>query len=272
MGMMVGANGVGVRTATPYGTQSSNTVKPVRTTTNKKKKYKKLNYNYREVSGRILRSKTSVSARQTVTHARTVVAMLRRRYNCGEYNDRDLEIAIIHAEKMVRIAKKKLKNLRAEEQARRTSEFQKAEDEREEENSSRREEEVSSESSEMDEQKLREMIRRMEKELQELAAENNLDELTDECVGGGGEMSEEELKLMKKKHRCDEMRQIVEADMKYLKAMFQRMMQEQQETTSAAILELTSAAVNAPAPVSLAAAGGSAAPAAVEGASMDMTV
>ena len=271
MGMMVGANGVVVRTATPYGTQSGSSGKPVRTTTNKKKKYKRLNYNYREVSGRILRSKTSVSARQTVTHARTVVAMLRRRYGCGEYNDRDLEIAIIHAEKMVRIAKKKLKNLRAEEQARRTSELEKAEDEREEENSSGREEEVSSESSEMNEQKLREMIRRMEKELQELAAENNLDELTDECAGGGGEMSGEELKLMKKKHRCDEMRQIVEADMKYLKAMFQRMMQEQQEVTAAAAtLELSNAVAGTQVGVSLAAAGGGAQP--TEGGSVDTTV
>lgn len=271
MGMMVGANGVVVRTATPYGTQNS-TRKTVQTKTNKKKKYKKLNYNYREVSGRILRAKTSVSARQTVTHARTVVAMLRRRYGCGEYNDRDLEIAIIHAEKMVRIAKKKLKNLKAEELARRTSEVEKIEEEKEEENSAE-EQEVSAESSGMSEEELREMIRRMEKELQELAAQNSLDELTDECLGGGGKMSEEELKLMKKKHRCDEMRQIVEADMKYLKAMFQRMIQEQQETTNAAVLELTGAAVNAnaPSPVSLAAAGGSAAPAA-EGSSVDMTV
>ena len=83
-------------------------------------------------------------------------------------------------------------------------------------------------------------------------------------------MSEEELKLMKKKHRCDEMRQIVEADMKYLKAMFQRMMQEQQETTNAAVLELTSAAVNAPAPVSLAAGG--AAVSAAEGGGVDASV
>ena len=272
MGMMVGANGVVVRTADPYGTQkNNNTRRPVQTTTNRKKKYKKLNYNYREVSGRILRAKTSVSARQTVTHARTVVAMLRRRYGCGEYNDRDLEIAIIHAEKMVRIAKKKLKNLKAEELAKRTSEVEKIEEAKEEENESAGREEIRSDSSEMSEEKLREMIRRMEKELQELAAENSMDELTDECMGGGGKMSEEELKLVKKKHRCDEMRQIVEADMKYLKAMFQRMVQEQQETTNAAILELTGAVTNVPAPVSLAAAGGSAAPAA-EGGSVDASV
>ena len=250
MGMMIGADGVVIRTANPYGSNSSNT-RNIKTTTNKKKKYKKLNYNYREVSGRILRAKTSVSTRQVVTHARTVVAMLRRRYGCGEYNDRDLEIAIIHAEKMVRIAKKKLKNIKEEENASETKETQ-------------------PESGEMSEEELRKMIRRLQQELQELAAENSMDELTQECYGGGGRMNEEELKLMKKKHRCDEMRQIVEADMKYLKAMFQRMMQEQQEIASAATLELSGAMVSAPAGVSPA-AGGSA-PAAMEGQALDTSV
>ena len=268
MGMMIGADGVVIRTASPYGNQNSNNTRNVQTKSNKKKKYKKLNYNYREVSGRILRAKTSVSTRQVVTHARTVVAMLRRRYGCGEYNDRDLEIAIIHAEKMVRIAKKKLKNIKAEELAQRTSEVEKITEEREEERASETEE-TQSEGGEMSEEELRKMIRRMEQELQELAAENNMDELTQECYGGGGKMSEEELKMMKKKHRCDEMRQIVEADMKYLKAMFQRMMQEQQEIASAATLELSSAMVSAPAGVSLTAGS---APAAMEGQAVDASV
>ena len=67
----------------------------------------------------------------TRRHSSVAVAMLRRRYGCGEYNDRELEIAIVHAEKMVRIAKKKLKNLRMEELARRTSEAEKIREERE---------------------------------------------------------------------------------------------------------------------------------------------
>ena len=112
MGMMVGTASVVTRTNS-YGNKSSRSTGGVKTQAAKKKKYKRLNYNYREVSGRIIRAKTSVSSTQVVTLARTRVAMLRRRRNCGEYNDRDLDIAIIHAEKMVRIAKKKLKNLKA---------------------------------------------------------------------------------------------------------------------------------------------------------------
>lgn len=266
MGMMVGANGVVIRTAEPYGSKNSSSTGGVRKKTNKKKKYKKLNYNYREVSGRIIRAKTSVSARQVVAHARTVAAMLRRRHGCGDYNDRDLEIAIIHAEKMVRIAKKKLKNLKSEELARRTSEVEKIEEEREEENSSEMEE-APSESVGMSKEEIREMIRRMEQELQELTAENNLDDLMDECISGG-QMNEEELKQMKRKHRCDEMRRIVEADMKYLKAMFHRMLQEQQEIASAVTLELSEAMTNTPASISLTAGSMPAA----EGGSVDALV
>lgn len=278
MGMMIGAGGVVIRTADPYGSScgnpcgmaKSNNKSAVSSRTNKKKKYKKLNYNYRDVSGRIVRAKTSVSAGLVVAHARTMVAVLRRRYGCGEYNDRDLEIAIIHAEKMVRIAKKKLKNLKMEEQGRRTSEAKKAEEELEDENSLNTAD-MQSEEREISEDELRDMIRELEKELQELAAENSMDELTDECLGGSRAVSDEELEQIKKKHRCDEMRQIVEADMKYLKAMFQRMMQEQQEVTAAAAtLELSNAVAGTQVGVSLAAAGGGAQP--TEGGSVDTTV
>lgn len=267
MGMMVGAGGVVVRTANPYGAAKTNS-SPVRKTTNNSKKRKRLNYNYRDVSGRILRAKTSVSATLVVTHARTMVAVLRRRYGCGEYNDRDLEIAIIHAEKMVRIAKKKLKNLKMEEMGRRTSEAEKAQEELEDENSLNTAD-MQSEEREISADELRDMIRELEQELQELAAENGLDDLMDECLGAGGAVSEEELERVKKKHRCDEMRQIVEADMKYLKAMFQRMMQEQQEIAAAATLELSGAMNNTPVTISMAAAADASAEA---GANVDASV
>ena len=251
--MMIGAGGIVVKTADPYGAPKTSNTNAVRRTAPKKKKTKKLNYNYRDVSGRILRAKTSVSANLVVTHARTMVAVLRRRYGCGEYSDRELEIAIVHAEKMVRIAKKKVKNLKMEEGERRTAEADKAQEALENE-SSLGTTDMQAEKREVDEEKLREMIQELEQELQELAAENSLDDLTDACLGGGGEMSEEELEKIKKKHRCDEMRQIVEADMKYLRAVFQRILQEQQEIATAATLELSGAMANSPATVSLTAA------------------
>lgn len=41
-------------------------------------------------------------------------------------------------------------------------------------------------------------------------------------------MDPEDLEQMKKKHRSEELRKIMEADMKYLKAMFEKMAKEQQ--------------------------------------------
>lgn len=273
MGMMVGAGGI-VRTISYGGNGSNGTVTSstqTKSNTNQKKRYKKLNYNYKEISGKILRAKTSTSARQTVISARTKVAALRRKYGCGEYNDKDLEIAIVHAEKMVRIAKKKLNNLKAEEQAERTSEAAKVAEEYEyEEEDSFGIEEMQPKESEASKQEFQEMIRQLEQELQELERENKLDELTDQFLSGG-KMNKEDLDRWRKKHRCDEMRQIVEADMKYLKAMFQRMVEEQQELTNAAILEISNAATNTDTPVIISVAMASA-PAGAEGETVDASV
>lgn len=268
MGIAVGAGGTPVWRETTSGAAKSGSGGAVQKTAGSGKR-KRLNYNYRAVSGRILRAKTSTGATQVVTYARTVVAMLRRKYGSKEYNDKDVEIAIIHAEKMVRIAKKKLKNLKMEEGKRRIIE---AEEEKEKEGY---EDEYSygmgdmqQTGEEFNEEELRDMLRELENELRELAAENRFDELTDECFGGGGAMSEEDLERIKKKHRCDEMRQIVEADMKYLKAVFEHMIQEQQEMTVAATLELSAAVMNTPIMISVAAAAGTPA----EGASVDASV
>ncbi len=43
-------------------------------------------------------------------------------------------------------------------------------------------------------------------------------------------MDPEDLDQLKKKHRAEELRKIMEADMKYLKAMFEKMAKEQQES------------------------------------------
>ena len=262
MGIAVGAGGTPVwRTTTSGAAKSGSGVKK----TVGSGKRKKLNYNYRAVSGRILRAKTSAGEAVVVTYARTVVAMLRRKYGNEEYNEKEVEAAIIHAEKMVRIAKKKLKNLKMEEAKRRTLE---AEEEESGNEYSYGTEDMQQTGEEFDEEELRDMLRELENELRELAAENSLDDLTDECLGGGGAMNEEDLERIKKKHRCDEMRQIVEADMKYLKAMFEQMMEEQQEMAAAAILELSAAVTNTPVTISLVAAAG--VPAA--GASVDASV
>ena len=77
---------------------------------------------------------------------------------------------------------------------------------------------------------LQEEMRRMEKSMaEELSAELLSDE-----ISSSGEVSldPEDLELLKKKHRSEELRDIMEADLKYLKAMFDRLSKEKQENSS----------------------------------------
>lgn len=79
-------------------------------------KLKRLRYNFKSISSQILRSKTSVSARQVAGKARREVVRLKRLRN-GEYDEEELQSAILHAQAMERVAKKKMRHLLEEELA-----------------------------------------------------------------------------------------------------------------------------------------------------------
>lgn len=77
---------------------------------------KKLKYNFKSISSKILRAKTSSSCRQVVGQARREIVRLQRaRQNDG--TSEELEAAISHAKSMERIARKKMKHLQEEEMA-----------------------------------------------------------------------------------------------------------------------------------------------------------
>jgi hypothetical protein len=82
------------------------------TTTSTKKK---LTYNYKRVSSAIMRSKTRMQANSALRSANSTLADLRRKAGSGQYSDEELEIAISHANKMIRTARKKVSNLQQEE-------------------------------------------------------------------------------------------------------------------------------------------------------------
>ena len=83
-------------------------------------------------------------------------------------------------------------------------------------------------------QKLMEQYERMmEEAMKELERLEGMDELSEEMgLNGTVSMDPEDLELMKKKHRADEMRGIMEADMKYLKFMFDKLEKEKQSNSS----------------------------------------
>lgn len=199
-----------------------------------KKKKKQLQYNFKEISSQIMTSKTSGTARQVMIRARGKVAMLQRKVKSAEYDEKELEIAIIHAKKMERIARKRMKHLKEEEtmkQHQKPGLFELEED-RFNEESLEKEQECRLSREELKElmQELQEMLESSMEDMENIEEDiMDLNELTEELTGDSQEeMEPEEFERLKKKRRSDELREIVEADMKYLKALFDKLEKEKQ--------------------------------------------
>lgn len=82
---------------------------------NKTDTKKTLTYNYRKVSGAIMRAKTRIQAGNALTSAKSELSGLKRKAGSGQYKDEELQIAINHANKMIRTARRKLSHLKLEE-------------------------------------------------------------------------------------------------------------------------------------------------------------
>lgn len=242
MGMMAGIRNSNTRTiqikdfnGTVVGTISISKPK----TSSKARKAKRLQYNFKQISSQIMMSKTSNSASRVVTRARSKVVELLRKRRISDYDDRELEAAIIHAKKMERIARKRVKHLKEEENAKKQG-F--CTDELEEEGTSYMDELEAENNPELNElskedlkqlmQELEELMKKSMDELNELMDEMDLEDLETEIMGGVKEdLEPDDLELLKKKHRADELREIMEADMKYLRALFDKLEKEKQEVS-----------------------------------------
>lgn len=223
----------------------------------KLKKLKKLQYNFKQISAMLMRTKTSNAASQVVSKARRKVVALQRQRSSGEYDDEALDNAIKHAKRIERTAKKRMRHLRQEEAAENNgtvcvSELDEAlQNENEMENGefemvpgdensqtagsgTGTQADSEAEMLEDSEEELRQLMqdlaeamRELEDEMPEEFSLNDLLEVPDQ------NMSPEEIEQLKKKHRSEEMREIMEADMKYLKAMFEKLAREQQANAAA---------------------------------------
>ncbi len=210
-----------------------------------RKKTRRLNYNFKEISAMILRTKTSGSARQVAARARGKVALLKQRLKCGEYDDKELESAIIHAEKMERVARKRMRHLQEEEMAKRGGPCfgeleeeckepvpQQEEESEEPELDSRQQEAVLRERQQELQREMQRMMQELMEETQrEMAEFSDMEELSDALGGKSANLDPEDLKELKRKHRLEEQREIMEADMAYLKALFNKLAQEKQQTS-----------------------------------------
>lgn len=233
MGMIIGKMNYNTRVIKNLDGTVAGTIRTSKSKSVKKKK-KSLKYNFKGISSQVLKAKKSSNAGQVVIRARGQVANLRKKLSTGDYDSRELANAIIHAERILKVAKKRKKHLLEEENAKRQGGIyiNKLEEEQEE----NMEDKFSQDTFELSSEEIKELLKQLEEDMQELlqeAEENNgLGELNDLLEISQGDMKPEDLDKLKKKHRMEELRDIMDADMKYLKAMFDKFAKDKQNPTS----------------------------------------
>lgn len=216
---------------------SMGTVRQRKTSSGRSGKKKKLSYQFKEISTAIMQTKNSESAGRVLLRARSRAALLRQKMYSGEYDKRELKAAILHADAMVRIARKRMRHLSEEEQAGREEEHGKATDDGRGERSDltaviEQEQEAQGETRELTEELSEELSEELTEELQEMMEEvmaSMMEEALQDTVNAVVEMEPADLETLKRKHRSKELRELMEADMKYLKALFDRLEQEKRD-------------------------------------------
>lgn len=175
--------------------------------------------------------------------ARGKVALLRQKLGNDDYDSQELASAILHAEAMVRVARKRMKHFSEEERVEREQrdpieELEESSEtlpaalmDMEESGAQDETGELRNESRRIERETAREMAR-LQQQLMAEVMEETLSEAMEETLQDAMEIFDEtgpeDLELLKKKHRTKEMREIMEADMKYLKALFDRLAREKQ--------------------------------------------
>ena len=224
----------GTMTVSTSRTRASKSKKTSKTNN---KKNKKLQYNFKRLSNQILRTKTSANAKQLVTKAKFQIADLRMKLISGEYDYSEIHNALVHAEKIARVAKKRMKNLEEEEYIEKTGRNDKMDFEEIQEKQEEQDEEIldttgmTQEEMEQLVQQLQEEMEKIEEELEE--AMKDTENLMEEFIQGSKmQMDPADLEQLKKKHRSEEMRDIMKADMEYLKALFNKLAKEKEAAGS----------------------------------------
>lgn len=214
-------------------TSRTRTSKSKKTSKTGQKKYKKLQYNFKRLSSQIMRTKTSVNAKQLVTKTKFQIADLRMKLISGDYSYEEIHNALVHAEKIARVAKKRMKHLEEEEYIEKTGRNDEMDLEEMQERQGKQKEEIldttgmSQEEMEKLMQELQAVMDEIEKELEK--AMEASEELMEEFVQGSHQqMDPKDLEQLKKKHRAEEMRDIMKADMEYLKAVFNKLAREKE--------------------------------------------
>jgi hypothetical protein len=221
----------------------------VRTNTkNTQTQIKRLQYDFKGISSQILKSKTSLNAKQAAGKARREVLRLKRLKGSKEYDDDELAAAITHAQAMERVAKKKARHLQEEELVRAASgkcaDSLEGKDDTEEPEKNEAYEGEAYEEESYERESMDETMKEINEESMEAltkfmgeSVEESINELTENMEDdvlrdimeefGAGEAVDKDMdpgdfKLLKIKHRSKENKEIAKADGEYLKVMFKK--------------------------------------------------
>ena len=219
----------GTMTVSKPRKRTTTTTKSVSMTNNKTQK-KKLQYNFKRLSNQIMRTKTSINAKQLTTKTKFQIADLRMKLISGDYDYVEIHNALTHAEKIARVAKKRLKHLQEEENLEKSG--NKGLTDSEEMQTEKDEEDEIIDTTGMTQDELKQLVEEIQEELEKIEKElektiEDSQDLMEEFVQGSSQqMDPKDLDLLKKKHRADEIRDIMKADMEYLRALFDKLEKE----------------------------------------------
>lgn len=211
--------------------------RPVKASSTGRKK-KRAIYSFKQVSSQVLQAKTSAKAMQVSNNIRTKIGLLRKQLKSGDYDEEEILRAILHAEMVQRACHKKEKNLKMEEIAERDLEGK--DDMITDPGSAVEKADTDEEIRELEQAEFEALMEKLDLDVEEMfqmaeetmALDGELDELTEIIAGS---INSEDLEQLKVKHRSDEARDILQADLKYLKALFDRLQSEKENAGKAGL-------------------------------------
>ena len=195
------------------------------------KKKKSVLYSFKQVSSQVMKAKTSVNAAQVSRNIGMKIGLLQRQLKKGDCDEEEILRAILHAKMVKKACEKKKKNLELEETAERKLDGE--EEIPAESIDSVEEADSKEEMRELEAEEFKALMEKLEisiDEMYDMAEETvefdeELDEMS-EVISGA--MTPERLKELKQKHRSEETAELLSADLKYLKALFDRLQSEKE--------------------------------------------
>ena len=157
------------------------------------------------ISGAIMRAKTRIQAGNALASAKSELSGLKRKAGSGQYKDEELQIAINHANKMIRTARRKISHLKLEEMQKKSDNDTVHSKERKNENIKKQEHVQNSTAVKAD---LDQQVLQLKKRLKQIT------------------------KAEKNGHRRSENYDLLQADMEYLKRKIDLLRQDQSGQSS----------------------------------------